>query len=274
MKRSVIVRTALFLLAALGTSYAADTTDSKKTVEFVKIDFRLNTRSDDHKNHFYWQTTDASYKDSFDAVSGASRLHSTKEFRAVSFDKSGKQLQAPKGLRSLCLFAVTSFDQLAKDDFNVSANGKKLTVTFSHRGIDYKIETDEKGYLSVPDGFYILLPVANPAPEAEQTEAGETPKETEDAPLPADTEIAEITFSPDKGSDELTQEYTGRLKLALSGNGILTAKGKLMLTEKQKSEEPGDQEKASDQEGAPAAPPSDGEQTLPPSGDTELSQQA
>lgn len=213
-----------------GFGYSATTTGKNKT-EYVKIDFRLNTRAPDKKNYFHWKNTTSTYKDSFDAVSGASAKHSTKEFRAISFDTTGKIKQAPKGLRSLFLFAVSPFTLLENDNFTVQADKKKITITFSHRGIDYKIETDEKGLLDVQTAFFIAEP-GETKPEAEKKESeAKSSDETDDAP----PEV-EKTYKQDTSAETAEKEYAGALKVSLSPSGILSITGKLTLSDKKREE--------------------------------------
>ena len=96
--------------------------------ETIKIDLFLDTKKPNSKNHFNWKASSKSenssssssssnssnsYKDSFDTVSGASIVHSTKKFREFSADSSSKNLRTPKGLRNLCLYAVSNQEMLS-----------------------------------------------------------------------------------------------------------------------------------------------------------------
>ena len=133
----------------------------EKPDDFVKIDLYLDINGENPKNHFNWKTKSATYKDYFDAVSGASKVHSTKYFREATLDSASKSLRVPKGLRNLCLFASSNPENLKTDDFKVERggiNGKKILITFTHREISYKIESDDNGVILVPGSFYIKNP--------------------------------------------------------------------------------------------------------------------
>lgn len=147
---------------ALGNKDKADekkqtATEQKEKTElkkdFVKINFFLDTKNENPKTHFNWETKDKNYNDNFDAVSGASKSRSTKRFRDFASDSSGKNYLVPKSLRNLFLYAVASPELLKKDNLKIGQEGKKLTITFNHRQIDYKIETDPNGILHVPEAF-------------------------------------------------------------------------------------------------------------------------
>lgn len=130
---------------------------TKTTVKDIfSIDFRLNTKSDDGKNHLNWTTSSKKIKDKYDSVSGASVSHSTGELFSVIHGTNPKTLLAPKGLRSLLLFAVSSQDFLQKDNFQVARkNDGKIKITFTHRNVDYLILSDEKGSLDLEKSFFI-----------------------------------------------------------------------------------------------------------------------
>ena len=232
MKTSRILFTFSFFLLfvansafSFGKKDSSDTTtqDVPKTEEikkdFLKIDFLLDTAHANPKNHLNWKTSSASYKDSFDAISGASKVHSTKNLREATLDASSKALQIPKGLRALCLFAVASPETLQKDNFQITHEEKKLTISFSHRGNDYKIESDENGTILVPEGFSIKLANQNEKPEEKPSEE-------------------EANFTQDKPAFTIKAIFSGKLKASLSPSGILTLNGKLILTENKEPEKP------------------------------------
>ena len=245
---------------ALGKKDAADSTAAKTTEEkseetkkdHFQIDLTLDTKKENPKNHFNWNTSSVKYKDSFDAISGASKTHSTKHMRESFFDKNAKDFTIPKGLYCLCLFTVADFSTLQKDDFKISREGKKLSISFSHRGNAYKIASDENGMIIVPDSFAIKESEkaekksedANSGAENQKTEsqASEAPK-SDDKPGLSD-------FHADKAGEAVKQCYKGKLKADLSPEGILSIKGKLLLSEN-KSEEPKEAEKPIPEEKIP-----------------------
>lgn len=209
--------------------------------DFIKIDMLLDTKSANPKNHLKWKNSSASYDDYFDTISGASKVHSTKNLRDVTLDAGTKSLKIPKGLRSLCLFSVANPESLKNDNFLITQQGKKLTITFSHRQIDYKIESDEEGFIKVPDGFFIKMPKK----AEESTKSKDEKKADEKTNAKAEAAQAKKTdgipddkFQNDEPPQSLSAIYVGKLEAKLSPEGILSIKGKLDLGkhEKPKSE--------------------------------------
>ncbi|MBQ0051894.1 MAG: hypothetical protein KBT11_07510 [Treponema sp.] len=239
-------------------SFSADI--SKK----IKIDFQFNTKSPDPKNYLNWSTDTEKYKDSFDAVSGASKKHSTKELRTAFTDTSDKNFYAPKGLRALLLFAVSSEKYLESDKPQIIQEGKKISISFTHREVEYKIISDENGVFSVPESFFIKTKKSEPPKEAEKSESPapqpqEKPQEqnlqaSEKAPEPVSPEdeanpSSETSSEPAELQDKTTAQnkipegfaqdapakdetkYSGRLSASFTGN-ILKITGKLKLIPK------------------------------------------
>ena len=140
--------------------------------EFLKIDWQIDFKSENPKNHFDWSTLQTSNKDHFDVVSGASKNHSTKKLRefALTFPVKtdfsqptpGKNFLVPKGLYALMLFPVSKNEYLKTDEFTISKlsaeNGNKKSINFTHRGIKYRIEIDENDEISVPESFFVFYP--------------------------------------------------------------------------------------------------------------------
>jgi hypothetical protein len=126
---------------------------------------------------------------------------------------------------------------------------KKLTITFHHRGINYKIESNEKGEFLVPDSFYIKQELKKDEASAKEgkeqkpqkSEEKAEPKaqdSKEESEKPEET-ISEYGFILDEGSETLKEVYKGKLKANLTPEGILTVKGKLDHTarEEKKAED-------------------------------------
>ncbi len=218
----------------------------------LSINFRLNTKSDDGKNFLKWSTSSKKISDKYDAVSGASLSHSTGGLFETVYDTSSnpKKLLAPKGLRALLLFAVSSPEFLKSDNLQtfIEENGK-TTVTFTHRGADYFIQTDEKGKLDVEKSFFIINQENGGNSEKEKTEQKKAEAEISDEkPEQEDSELEKLDEKSDEGSglnknDEKSEtetsgqeklneksKYKGTLRLKLE-NDILTIKGKLKLVE-------------------------------------------
>ena len=248
--------------------------EEKLPDETIKIDLFLDTKKPNPKNHFIWHAlskssastsspnSDNSYKDYFDTISGASKVHSTKNFREFSADSNSKNLRTPKGLRNLCLYAVSNPEMLSTDNFSVTQQGKKLTITFTHREISYKIETDEKGILTPPEGFFIKLKETTDSNSESEKKADEGKKQGEEKKdgEKAQPENPEPEFQKDEPQESLSAIFKGKLTAALSPEGILTLKGKLKLTKKEKPEEPkkeseeekSEEEKPEDEKESPA----------------------
>ena len=225
---------------------------TKYAKEFIKIDFFLDTKNENPKNHFYWKTKKTLTKDSFDAVSGASKFHSTKKFREFSSTipvdtnstlTPGKLLLLPKGLRSLLLFPVSKNNYIIGDFFEAKTENGKITVSFEHRGIKYKIESDENGIISVPKGFFILKTDSEKNPDEKKvgdtTEKSENPEQnTANEESNEKSESEKIEYLPDLPDESLEITYVGKLKANLTENGILTISGKLEAKKKKKEEAP------------------------------------
>lgn len=251
-------------ISALGKKDKAESGESSENQkEYIKIDLLLDTKNSGAKNHFKWQTSKNSYSDTFDAVSGASKVHSTKLFREASLDTASKSLKTPKGLRNLCLFAVANPELLKADNFSASQEGSKITVTFTHRGNSYIIESDEKGIIRVPEGFFIKLKEVkketteettadaeskqeNSKESAEEiTEKTENDQNPQEKELKTEEESAEKIpegFQKDEPAESISMIFTGILKASLSKEGTLSLKGKIKLAkrpeEQKKTEEP------------------------------------
>ena len=189
--------------------------------DFFKIDLLLDCEKANKNTHFNWSTSSNSHKDAFDAVSGASRDHSTKNMREIFFDKSSKVFLIPKGLYYLNLYAVAGFDSLKNDNFQLLQEEKKLTITFSHRGSDYKIVSNEKGEIEVPDSFFIKFP-------QKQVEDGK------DDEAKSDEKALSQDFTQDRPNEKIKRAYSGILKSEFSQDKILKVKGKLQLKEVEK----------------------------------------
>lgn len=234
---------------------SSDSTETEKVEiakEHFKIDLFLDTKRPNPNNHFNWQTKKQSYKDSFDAVSGASKVHSTKTFREAAYDKGSKSLKTPRGLRNLCLFAVANPELLKQDNFSAKQEGSKITIEFTHRENSYIIESDETGYINVPEGFFVKLKEVKKEKKAEEAKPEETKAEetkSEEAKTeatksedekPEEEQKQEVNipegFQKDEPAESLNAIFTGKLKATLSAEGILTLKGKLNLSERKKEE--------------------------------------
>ncbi|HAH61848.1 MAG TPA: hypothetical protein DCL73_07100 [Treponema sp.] len=189
------------------------------------IDYRFNTVKDDGKNYFNWSADGKSVKDSFDAASGASKVKSTAAFDVVRFDSTGKRQAIPGGLRGLMLYPVASRATADDDAFTVKTEGKKVTITFVHRGTAYKVTSDDKGVVDLASGFQIAKDVgANLGGKFilkdEFVKAGGNKNSM------ADLDWSKVTFAPDTADAAADYKYTGTLTTAVK-DGILTIKSSL-----------------------------------------------
>lgn len=139
--------------------YFSKTTTKTTVKDKISVDFRLNFKNDDGKNHLKWENSSKKIEDKYDAVSGASVSHSTGELLTLFRNGNSQNFLAPKGLRSLLLFAVSSPDFLQKDNLEIQQESDgKITIKFNHRKNKYFIQTDKKGKLDLEKSFFILVP--------------------------------------------------------------------------------------------------------------------
>lgn len=190
----------------------------------AKIDFRFNFQNDDGKNYLNWSADGKSVKDGFDAASGASKAKSTSEFNIVRFDSTGKKQAVPAGLRALVLYPVSVYAISTGDAFTASSSGKKVTVTFIHRGTAYKITSDDNGRIDMMTGFQTADVGANIGGKFvlkdEFLKAGGNKSSMNDI------DWSKVTFTPDTAAADADYTYTGSLNSAVK-NGVLTIKGSL-----------------------------------------------
>jgi len=235
------------------TKNSLQTQKKAEVKDTFKIDFRFNTKVQDKKNHLKWKTSSKKVSDSYDALSGASVSHSTGELLTLFRDGNSKNYLAPKGLRQLLLFAVSNPKYLESDNFMAEKDGDgKIKISFTHRETGYFIQTDEKGWLNLENGFFIKKPQeekqntdftdkTNNTDNIERTEDFEQKEKFSSKNL--DTEnfekieiSADEEFYPDKpnikqnDNPNSVKKFEGKLSVKLSG-GILKIIGKMNLVE-------------------------------------------
>lgn len=215
--RTVIAAGAVFAVSLFAAS-----------AQKASIDFRFNTVKDDGKNYFNWSADGKSVKDGFDAASGASKAKSTSEFNVVRFDSTGKRQAVPGGLRGLVLFPVAVRAIADGDALTAQSEGKKVTITFVHRGTAYKITSDDKGAVDLASGFQIAKDVgANLGGKFVLKD--EFVKAGGDKNNMADLDWSKVTLTPDTADADADYKYTGTLNAAVK-DGVLTLKGSLKKT--------------------------------------------
>ena len=239
------------LVALASLAFAAET---------MKVDFRYRLNGDDGKNHLNWQTkttkdkqatttnpntvADRQIKDKYDATTGASKNMSTKYLREAAF--MGKSIIMPKGLYCLLLFAVSGNEQAEVDMLKVERQPmqeKALNISFVHRGIAYRISTDEKGQLDTLSSFMCTESLAENkgtvfAIKQDFLKEGAAPKGENAAPV-TDWNLVDwdkVVFKPDTYDEMPEKAWQGTLKTKLK-DGVLTVSGKLEKLAKPKKPE-------------------------------------
>ena len=215
----------------------------------VSVFFSLK-KDDAKKNHFTWLTYDKRLKDSYDAISGASKHHATKNFSEfVQYE--GKRI-FPQGLRNLFLFAVSSPEYMKIDDLTFFQEEKKVTIRFIHRGNAYKIETDEKGFIVFDFDEQRRADFKNAhcftaKKIAENRNGVFTPKDEflkestdKDSPDFSDVDWEKIPLEPETFDKDALKAYKGKLKVSVSKDSELKISGTLkqvdILSESDKRE--------------------------------------
>jgi hypothetical protein len=192
----------------------------------ASIDYRFNTVKDDAKNYVTWSADGKTYKDSFDAKTGASKAQSTKNFNAVRFDTTGKAKATPAGLRSLILYPVASRATAEGDAFTVSEEGQKIVISFVHRGTAYRITTDAAGTIDMAKSFETAAGLADNIAGTFTVKADYLKSGGNNTKM-SDIDWSKVTFSPDIADAAAAYKYSGTLKAEYGKDGILTIKGSL-----------------------------------------------
>jgi hypothetical protein len=138
----------LFLSILAGTLSAQDFT----------VDYRLNPAGPDGGNYLSYRSAIryiAAEKDSYDALSGASRQKSTSLFAPVQTDIMGRATIS-QGFRGLLLFPVAPDSVRQEDNLHVYKQGDVITMEYAHRGVAYRVQTDRNGRISFPRGGYVM----------------------------------------------------------------------------------------------------------------------
>jgi hypothetical protein len=124
----------------------------------LTIDYRYNVSGPDAGNYLSYTSAIryiAADKDAFDAVSGASRQKSTSLFAPIQTDIMGRATISG-GFRGLLLFPLASDATRTEDNLHVYKEGRIIIIEYAHRGVAYRIRTDEQGNISFPRGSYVM----------------------------------------------------------------------------------------------------------------------
>jgi hypothetical protein len=124
----------------------------------LTIDYQYNVSGPDKANYLTYTSAIryiAASKDTFDAVSGASQQKSTSLFAPIQTDIMGRATISG-GFRGLLLFPVAPDLTRTEDNLHVYKEGTIITVEYVHRGVAYRIQTDQQSNISFPRGSYIM----------------------------------------------------------------------------------------------------------------------
>jgi hypothetical protein len=195
----------------------------------VAIDMRYNViRSEPSRDYFNWGTGNRRIQDLYDAVTGASAAHSTREFDSIRFDTmTSRRYTLPRGIRHILLFPVASRRYTDHFHLTVQEEGQRLKIRFMVYGTVYQIQTDENKRVDIRTGCTLAegitesnslvsplkSPYVKPGGNANDINA---------------LDWARINFVPDTADPQAVRTCTGVLTVGYV-NGILTITGVLIL---------------------------------------------
>ncbi|ULQ59400.1 hypothetical protein K7I13_13100 [Brucepastera parasyntrophica] len=192
----------------------------------VKLDARKNVVTEDPADYLSWTFNGQTFKDQYDAASGASKSASTARFDTVRFDtEATKQPALPMSLRNLLLFPLAPPEVMEADALTVTQNGKALQVRFVHRGTAYELTTDSDGKFDVLTGAKTASRIAENI-GGEFVLLPEYVKDGGNTENMADLDWNKIALIPDTYNTAASRWYEGKLDFGFANN-ILTIKGTL-----------------------------------------------
>jgi hypothetical protein len=218
--------------------------DALLSAQDLSIDYRFNVLGQTGENYLSY-TSGIRYiladKDSFDAVSGASRQKSTSLFAPLQTDIMGRATIST-GFRGLLLFPLSSDATRIEDNLHVYKEGALIIMEYVHRGVAYRIQADAEGNISFPRGSYVMRTIGyitGHDPQvissdfsANKTAAGVDWKKVWDPKIPSGRPIdsgSEVRTGPiqnDYGDMMAMFNWDGSLKVGFE-NSVLTIKGVL-----------------------------------------------
>jgi hypothetical protein len=195
----------------------------------ITIDMRYNVlKSEPSQDYFNWSTENKKINDKYDAVSGASVAHSTREFEAVRLDSSlTRRFTLPRGIRHLMLFPVASRQYTDNFNLTVTENSKKLIIRFIVYGTVYQITTDDNKKVDIQNSCFLAEGITesnslvSPV-KARYLKQGADPKDMNSI------DWNKINLVPDREVPNASRKYSGLLNVNYA-NGILTVNGILRL---------------------------------------------
>jgi hypothetical protein len=123
----------------------------------LSIDYRFDVSGRTGENYLSYTSAIryiAADKDSFDAATGASKQKSTSLFAPLQTDIMGRATISG-GFRSLLMYPLAADSVRTEDNLHVYKEGSVITMEYVHRGVAYRVRTDERGNISFPRGDYV-----------------------------------------------------------------------------------------------------------------------
>jgi hypothetical protein len=193
----------------------------------VTIDMRYNVlREDPSRDYFNWTFGNRRIQDSYDAVTGASRTRSTREFDAVWYDAPAtRRYTLPHGLRHLMLFPVASPRYTDNFHLTVQEEGRRLRIRFMVYGTAYQILTDDNKNIDIRTGCFLAENITERFALVSPLRARYVKQGGNAGDMNA-LDWEKVTFVPDTADSAASRKYTGVLTAAYA-NGVLTVKGVL-----------------------------------------------
>ena len=198
------------------------------TAQDVSLDFRYNVlRFEPARNYLTWSSGGKTIQDAYDARTGASVAHSTRELDAIRYDSvAARRYAIPVGLRQLLLFPVCPPRYTDLFHITVLEEGQKLVIRFILDGTLYQIRTDDRKQIDIRNAFSkaegitvtnALAPV-NLKPEYIRSGGKATDWNALD--------WSKVQWRPDTAESNASRTYNGVLTAGYA-NGVLTLKGTL-----------------------------------------------
>jgi hypothetical protein len=194
----------------------------------VTIDMRYNViQSEPSRDYFNWSIGTKKFNDKLDAVSGASTVHSTREFDAVRYDSTAaRRYTIPVAIRHLLLFPISSRQYTNNFNLTVFEDGQKLIIYFIVYGTAYKIQTDDQKKVDIDSACFFTSDITM----SNSLSSPVKPQYVKTGADPAkitSLDWNKISFIPDTAVANASRKYSGVLQFGYA-NGVLTVNGVLV----------------------------------------------
>jgi hypothetical protein len=208
----------------------------------LSIDYRFDVSGSASGNYLTYTSAIryiAADRDSFDAVSGASRQKSTSLFAPIQSDIMGRATISG-GFRSLLMFPLAPDSVRREDNLHVYQEGAVVTMEYVHRGVAYRIQTDNRGNISFPRGSYVMRTIGYIKGENPQVVSGDfssdktaigvdwrkvwDPRTPSGRPVDSGSDSVTGPIQNDYGDMMAMFNWDGTLEVGFE-NSILTIKG-------------------------------------------------